>query len=57
MHVNVDFQQCGVLMSVDSDESVQLTVPNGVQSVALQSNNIQETSKGSYQTAHMRRLV
>ena len=49
-----DFQQFGVLTSVDSDESVQLLsleTPNGVQSVALKSNNTQAASKGSDQTA------
>ena len=29
-----DFQQCGILTSVDSDEPVYLQTPNGIQSVA-----------------------
>ena len=56
-----DFQQCGILTSVDSDESQQpplsLETPNGVQLVALQSWNIQATSKGFDQTARMSRLI
>ena len=37
--VTCDFQQCGILTTVDSDESVQpptlgLEIPNGFQSVA-----------------------
>ena len=43
--VTCDFQQCGILTSVDSDEPVQpplsLEAPNGVQSIAKQSQNIQ----------------
>ena len=46
---------------VDSDEPVQLLLsletPNTVQSVAQHSYNMQATSKGSDQTAHMRRLI
>ena len=56
-----DFQQCDILTSVDSDEPVRppfkLETPNSVQSVAKQSCIIQATSKGSDQTARMRRLV
>ena len=56
-----EFQQCGVLTSVDSDKPVQpflsLETPNGVQSVAYHSKNIQPTSKGSDQTARMSRLI
>ena len=56
-----DFQQCGILTSEDSDKPVQptfkLRTPNDVQSVALHSKNMQMTSKGSDQTARMRRLV
>ena len=46
-----DFQQCGILTSVDSDEPMQpifsLETPNNVQSVA----------KGVDKTARMRRLI
>ena len=46
---------------VDSDEPVQppfkLQTPNDVQTVAEQSYNIRVTSKGSDQSAHMRRLI
>ena len=56
-----DFQQCGILTSVDSDESVQfvliLEIPNDVQPVAYHSYNIQATRKGSDQSASMGRLV
>ena len=56
-----DFQQCGILTNVDSDEPLQpplsLETSNYVQSVAKHSYNIQVTSKGSDQTAHMRRLI
>ena len=55
------FQQCAILTSIDSDEPVKpplsLETPNNVQSVALFSLNIQATSKGSDQTARMRRLI
>ena len=37
--------------------SLSLETPNCVQSVALQSQNTQATSKGSDQTARMRRLI
>ena len=36
---------------------LSLETPNDVQSVAQHSYNIQATSKGSGQTAHMRRLI
>ena len=57
-----DFQQCGILTSVDSDEPLQLPflnleTSNNVQSVAQQSLHIQATSKGSDQIARMRRLI
>ena len=56
-----DFQQCGILTSVDSDEPVKppfkLKTPNDVQSVAKQSYNIEATSKGSDPTLHMHRLI
>ena len=56
-----DFQQCGVLTSVDSGEPVQpflsFDSPNVVQSVTEHFKNIEATSKGSDQTARMRRLV
>ena len=55
------FQQCCILTSVDSDKPVQppfkLETINDVLSVALHSLNIQATSKGSDQTARMRRLI
>ena len=56
-----DFQQCGILTSVDSDKPGQpflsLETPYAVQPVAEHSSNIQEASKGSDQSAHMRSLV
>ena len=56
-----NFQQCGILTSVDSNEPVwpafSLETPNDVQSVAKQSYNIQATGKGSEMTARMRRLI
>ena len=56
-----DFQQCGILTSVDSKEPVKhplkLRNPNGVQSVALQSYITQATSIGSDQTVRLRRLI
>ena len=56
-----DIQQCGILRNVDSDEPVQpsvgLETSNDIRSVAWQSWSIQATSKGSDQTARMRRLV
>ena len=59
--VTCAFQQLGILTSVDSDEPVQppfkLRSPNDVQSVASHSLNTQATSKGSDQTARMRRLI
>ena len=55
------FQQCDILTSLDSDEPVQPSVilgnPNDVQSVGKHSQNIQETSKGSDQTARVRKLI
>ena len=43
-----DFQQCGILTSVDSDEPMSLLLslvaPNDVQSVAEHSKNMQATS-------------
>ena len=50
-----DFQQCGILTSVDSKELVQ--PQNDVWSVAQQSWNIQATSESYGQTAHMCRLI
>ena len=56
-----DFQQCGVFTSVDSGEPVQppfkLRNSKNVLPVVEQSLNIQAPSKGSDQTARMRRLV
>ena len=57
-----DFQQCGILTSVDSDERAQppfklRKTHNNVRSVAEVSLNIQAASKDCDQTAHMRRLV
>ena len=56
-----DFQQCGILTSVDSDYLcsllLSLKTPNVVRSVAQQSLNVQGTCKGADQTARMRRLV
>ena len=56
-----DIQQCGILTSVDSDESapcpLSLETPNDVRSVAQQSHNIPVTSKGSDQTARTHRLT
>ena len=56
------FKQCGSLTRIDSDDPMQLPIkpietPNAVQSVALQSQIIQLTCKGSDQTAHMYRLI
>ena len=56
-----DFQQCGILTSVDSDQPLQPTfkfrTPNDARSVAEHSYNIQATRKGSDQTVHKGRLV
>ena len=57
-----DFLQCGILTSVDSDQPVQppfkLRNFKWVWSVVKQqSMNIQATSRGSDQTARMRRLI
>ena len=56
-----DFQKSGILTCVDSDEPVRppfkLRNFKYVQAVAQESWNIQATSKGSDQTARMRRLV
>ena len=56
-----DFQQCGILTSVDSDKPVKpplsLETPNDARSAAQHSWNIQATSKGSDQTVRMRRLI
>ena len=48
-HVWTQTSLCSLLLSLET--------PNDVQSVAEESLNIQATSKGSYQTAHMHRLV
>ena len=48
-HVYTQTSLCIPLLSLET--------PNNVQSVDLLSKNIQATSKGSDQTAHMRRLV
>ena len=57
----VRFPKFDILTSVGSDEPLQpplsLETPNGVQSVVSHSWNIQATSKGSDQTARMRRLI
>ena len=56
-----DFQQCSILTSVDSDESLQNPVKLrhskccSVSSLTVM--NIQATSKGSDQTEHVRRLA
>ena len=58
--VACDFQQCGILTCVNADEPVQPPFKlsqNAVWAVAKYSKNIQTTSKGSYQTARMRRLI
>ena len=56
-----DFQQCGILTSVGSDEPVQppfrLRNSTCVQSLAQRLKNIQATSKASDQTACMPRLI
>ena len=57
-----DFQQCGILTSVDSDEPVQpfFDFRNSKWSSVSIINtpkNIQETSKGSDQTGFLRRLI
>ena len=50
-----DFQQCGILTSIDSDEPVRHLLsqetPNDDRPVALESYNIQATSQGPDQTA------
>ena len=55
--VTCDFQQCGILTSVDSDKPVQPPFKLKFESVAQQFYNIQATSKGSDQTACMHRLI
>ena len=45
-----DFQQCGILTSVDSDKPLQPPL-------RLETQYSQATSEGSDQTARMRRLV
>ena len=56
-----DFQQCGILTSVDSGELVQppITLRNSKCSsvIGLTVIEYQATSKGSDQTPRMRRLV
>ena len=56
-----DFQQCGILTWIDSDEPMQppFKLRNSkCRSISsLFSYNIRAASKGSDQTAHMRRLV
>ena len=49
-----DFQQCGILTSVDSEEPVK---PHFKLTNSKWWKNIKGTSKGSDQTARMRRLV
>ena len=59
--VSCDFQQCGILTSVDSDEPVQspfkLRNSKWCSVSSLSLINIQATSKGSDQTACMPRLI
>ena len=53
-----DFQQCGILTSVDTVAAsfiISFKTPNDVLSVAQQSLNIQATSKGSDQPVRMHR--
>ena len=49
------------MTNIDSDETLRLFLgietPTAVQSLALESYNIQATSKGFDQTARMRRLI
>ena len=52
-----DFQQCGILTSVDSDEPVQPPFKNRNSKLCSVSSLFKATSKGSDQTAHMRRLI
>ena len=53
-----DFQQCGILTQRSQCSLLLgLETPNDVRSVAQYSLNLQATSKGSDQTAHMRRLI
>ena len=53
-----DFQQCGILTQMNlCSHLLSLETLNAVPSVAEQSYDIQTTSKGSDQTALMRRLV
>ena len=55
--VTCDFQQCGILTCVDSDKPVQPPTKLRNAKCCSVRKNIQATSKGSDQTAHMRRLV
>ena len=54
-------KKCGILIRIVSDKPMQppfkLRNSNDVRSVAKYTLNIQATSKGSDQTARMRRLV
>ena len=56
-----DFQQCGILTSVDTDKPVQLPVKlrnfKWFSVSSLTVIEIHATSKGSDQTARMRRLI
>ena len=55
-----NFQQCGILTSVDSDEPVQPPFKLINSKLCLVSSltlNNQAISKGSDQSAHMRRLI
>ena len=56
-----DFQQCGILTQIDWDEPVQppfkLRNSKWYSVSSLTLKNIQATSKGSDQTARMRRLI
>ena len=59
--VTCDFQQCGIFTSVDSDERVQppfkLRNSKSYSVSSFTLIHIQATSKGSDQSARMRRLV
>ena len=51
------FDKCRLRRTGAASSSLSLETPNDVQSVAQHSLNIQATSKGSDQTARMRRLI
>ena len=61
MAATCDFQQCGILTSVDSDEPVQppfkLRNSKWCSVSSLIFKNIQATSKGSDQNARICRLI